>query len=55
MREELRVGKEVQQGEETARATLRREHAEIETKGSVRRAEAPSKMGPEMRAAAPKR
>jgi uncharacterized protein (TIGR02271 family) len=39
VREELRVGKEILQGEETASATLRREHAEVETTGPVRRAE----------------
>jgi uncharacterized protein (TIGR02271 family) len=36
--EEVHIGKEVQQGEETASATVRRERAEIETLGSVRRA-----------------
>lgn len=40
VREEIRVGKEVQRGEETARATVRRERAEVETLGPVRRAEA---------------
>jgi uncharacterized protein (TIGR02271 family) len=39
VREELRVGKEILQGEETACATLRRERADVETTGSVRRAE----------------
>jgi uncharacterized protein (TIGR02271 family) len=39
--EELRVGKEIQRGEETASATVRRERCEVETLGSVRRAEAP--------------
>jgi uncharacterized protein (TIGR02271 family) len=38
VREEVRIGKEVQQGEEIANATLRRERAEIETLGAVRRA-----------------
>jgi uncharacterized protein (TIGR02271 family) len=36
--EEVRIGKEIQQGEETASATVRRERAEVETLGSVRRA-----------------
>jgi uncharacterized protein (TIGR02271 family) len=39
VREELRVGKEILQGEETASTTLRRERAEVETTGPVRRAE----------------
>jgi uncharacterized protein (TIGR02271 family) len=39
--EELHVGKEIQQGEETASTTVRRERAEIETMGAVRRAEGP--------------
>jgi uncharacterized protein (TIGR02271 family) len=55
VREEVRIGKEIQQAEETASTTVRRERAEIETMGPVRRAEAPSKGAPEMRAAAPKR
>jgi uncharacterized protein (TIGR02271 family) len=37
--EELRVGKEIQLGEETASATVRRERAEVETQGPIRRAE----------------
>jgi uncharacterized protein (TIGR02271 family) len=37
--EELHVGKEIQQGEEIAKATVRRERADVETTGSVRRAE----------------
>ncbi len=41
VREEVHVGKEIQQGEEVARATVRRERAEIETKGAVRRSGAP--------------
>ena len=40
VREELRVGKEILQAEETASATVRRERAEVETLGPVRRAEA---------------
>ncbi len=40
VREELRVGKEILQAEETASATVRRERAEVETQGPVRRAEA---------------
>ena len=39
--EEIRVGKEIQQAEETASATVRHERAEVDTKGAVRRAEAP--------------
>src|SRR5262249_6420120 len=39
--EELRVGKEVEQAEETASATVRRERAEIDTTGAVRRADGP--------------
>jgi uncharacterized protein (TIGR02271 family) len=42
VREEIHIGKEIQRGEETASATVRRERAEIETMGPVRRAEAPS-------------
>lgn len=41
VREEIRVEKEIQQGEETAGATVRREHAEVETMGRVRRTEVP--------------
>jgi len=37
VREEVHVGKEVQQDEEVTSATVRRERAEIETKGAVRR------------------
>jgi uncharacterized protein (TIGR02271 family) len=37
--EELRIGKEIQRAEETASATVRRERAEVETLGPVRRAE----------------
>jgi uncharacterized protein (TIGR02271 family) len=37
VREELRIGKEIEQGEETASATVRRERADVETLGSVRR------------------
>jgi uncharacterized protein (TIGR02271 family) len=40
--EELRIGKEIQRGEETASATVRRERAEVETLGPVRRAEGPA-------------
>jgi uncharacterized protein (TIGR02271 family) len=39
VREELRVGKEIQRGEETASATIRREQAQVETQGTVRRIE----------------
>jgi len=39
VREEIRVGKEIQRAEETASATVRRERAEVETIGPVRRAE----------------
>jgi len=42
VREEIHVGKEIQRGEETASATIRRERAEVETLGPVRRAEVPS-------------
>jgi uncharacterized protein (TIGR02271 family) len=42
VREEIHVGKEIQRAEETASATVRRERAEVETLGPVRRAEAPS-------------
>lgn len=42
VREELRIGKEVQQAEETASTTVRRERAEVETMGPVRTAEVPS-------------
>jgi uncharacterized protein (TIGR02271 family) len=35
--EEVRIGKDIQQAEETASATVRRERAEVETKGTVRR------------------
>ncbi len=42
VREEVHIGKEVQHGEEIASATVRRERAEIETLGPVRRAGAPS-------------
>jgi uncharacterized protein (TIGR02271 family) len=49
VREELHVGKEIQQGEETASATVRHERAEIETLGSVRRAGAPSNDAASMR------
>ncbi|APR77827.1 Hypothetical protein A7982_03174 [Minicystis rosea] len=41
VREELVVGKEIEQAEETASTTVRRERAEIETSGPVRRAVAP--------------
>lgn len=37
--EELRLNKEVERVEETAKATVRRERAEVETTGTVRRAE----------------
>jgi uncharacterized protein (TIGR02271 family) len=40
VREELHVGKEILLAEETASATVRRERAEVETLGPVRRAEA---------------
>jgi uncharacterized protein (TIGR02271 family) len=39
VREEVRIGKEIQRGEETTSATVRRERAEVETLGAVRRAE----------------
>ncbi len=39
VREELRVGKEIQRGEETASATVRRERADVETLGPVRHVE----------------
>lgn len=41
VREELVVGKEIEQAEETASTTVRRERAEIETSGPVRRAVVP--------------
>jgi len=47
VREEIRIGKDIQQGEETASTTVRRERAEIETMGPVRRAEVSTKdLGP---------
>jgi uncharacterized protein (TIGR02271 family) len=54
VREELLVGKEIEQGEETAKATIRRERAEVETKGPVRRVgAAPSTEPAQMRGAGP--
>jgi uncharacterized protein (TIGR02271 family) len=47
VREEVRIGKEIQQGEEVARATVRRERADVETQGPVRRAEAANETIPE--------
>jgi uncharacterized protein (TIGR02271 family) len=44
--EELRIGKEIQRGEETASATVRRERAEVETLGPVRRAEGSGELRP---------
>jgi uncharacterized protein (TIGR02271 family) len=40
--EEVHIGKEIQHAEETARASVRRERAEIETMGSVRNVGAPA-------------
>jgi uncharacterized protein (TIGR02271 family) len=42
VREEIHIGKEIERAEEIARASVRRERAEIETLGPVRRADAPS-------------
>jgi uncharacterized protein (TIGR02271 family) len=42
VREEIHIGKEIERAEEIARANVRRERAEIETLGPVRRADAPS-------------
>ncbi|MFT3772102.1 MAG: PRC and DUF2382 domain-containing protein [Minicystis sp.] len=42
VREELLIGKEIEQGEESASTTVRRERAEVETLGPVRRAVSPS-------------
>jgi uncharacterized protein (TIGR02271 family) len=49
--EELHVGKEIQQAEEIASASLRRERADVQTTGAVRRAEASTQTGttPSMR------
>jgi uncharacterized protein (TIGR02271 family) len=49
VREEVRIGKEIQRGEETASATVRRERAEVETLGAVRRAEGALSEGPALR------
>jgi uncharacterized protein (TIGR02271 family) len=49
VREELRIGKEIQRGEETASATVRRERAEVETLGAVRRAEGATSEAPALR------
>jgi uncharacterized protein (TIGR02271 family) len=51
VREEVHIGKEIQQGEEIASATVRRERAEVETKGAVRRAGAPNVEAAAMRPA----
>jgi len=55
VREELRVGKEIQQGEETASTTVRRERADVETLGSVRRIGDGSQEAAPLRAAGGKR
>jgi uncharacterized protein (TIGR02271 family) len=49
VREEIRIGKEIQRGEETASATVRRERAEVETQGAVRRAEGLASEAPALR------
>jgi uncharacterized protein (TIGR02271 family) len=50
VREEIHIGKDIQQGEEMASTTVRREQAEIETTGPVRRAEVPSNDTSQLRA-----
>jgi len=42
VREEVRIAKDIQQAEETASTTVRRERAEVETMGTVRRVEGPA-------------
>jgi uncharacterized protein (TIGR02271 family) len=47
--EEVRIGKEIQQAEETASATVRRERAEVETLGAVRRVTGPASAESQLR------